>query len=89
MDRLRDQYATLRAADVDIDEIPADQADEQIGDLNALERALQQIPLLEREAVTLFHLQELSLNQIAETLTVPVGTVKSRLFRGDDRFGSA
>jgi RNA polymerase sigma factor (sigma-70 family) len=84
MDRLRDQYARSRAvdADVDIDEIPAEPAVDEIGDLDALERALEQIPLLEREAVTLFYLQELSLNEIAETLSVPVGTVKSRLFRG-------
>ena len=84
MDRLRDQYARARAvdADVDVDEIPAEPAVDEIGDLDALERALEQIPLLEREAVTLFYLQELSLNEIAEALNVPVGTVKSRLFRG-------
>ena len=84
MDRLRDQYARARAvdADVDIDKIPAEPAVDEIGDLDALERALEQIPLLEREAVTLFYLQELSLNEIAEALNVPVGTVKSRLFRG-------
>jgi len=61
---------------------PAEPAVDEIGDLDALERALEQIPLLEREAVTLFYLQELSLNEIAEALNVPVGTVKSRLFRG-------
>ena len=84
MDRLRDQYARARAvdADVDIDEIPAEPAVDEIDDLDALEHALEQIPLLEREAVTLFYLQELSLNEIAEALNVPVGTVKSRLFRG-------
>ena len=74
MDRLRDQYARARAvdADVDVDEIPAEPAVDEIGDLDALER----------EAVTLFYLQELSLKEIAEALNVPVGTVKSRLFRG-------
>jgi RNA polymerase sigma factor (sigma-70 family) len=84
MDRLRDQYARSRAVDVavDIDEIPTEPTVDEIDDLDALERALEQLPLLEREAVTLFYLQELSLNEIAEALNVPVGTVKSRLFPG-------
>jgi RNA polymerase sigma factor (sigma-70 family) len=36
---------------------------------------------VEREVLLLFYLQELSLTQLAELLDVPVGTVKSRLFR--------
>lgn len=84
MDRLRDQYARSRGVnvDIDVDEIPTDSAVEEIDDLDALEHSLAQLPLLEREAVTLFYLQELSLNEIAEALNVPTGTVKSRLFRG-------
>jgi len=82
MDRLRDQYARLPAADVDVEEIATDTAADDIHDVEALEYALGRIPLVEREAVTLFYLQELSLNEIAEALNVPVGTVKSRLFRG-------
>ena len=84
MDRLRDQYARSRAVDVDVDigEIPTEPPADEIDDLDALERALERLPLLEREAVTLFYLQELSLNEIAEALKLPVGTVKSRLFRG-------
>jgi RNA polymerase sigma-70 factor (ECF subfamily) len=84
MDRLRDQYARARVmdADVDVDEIPTEPSVADIDDLDVLERSLEQIPLLEREAVTLFYLQELSLNEVAEALKVPVGTVKSRLFRG-------
>jgi RNA polymerase sigma-70 factor (ECF subfamily) len=84
MDRLRHQYARTRAVDLDVevDEIPTEPPADEIDDLDGLERALQQLPLLEREAVTLFYLQELSLNEIAEALKVPVGTVKSRLFRG-------
>ena len=83
MDRFRDQYARTRVVDagVDVDEIPAAPAVAE-DDLEVLERSLEHIPLLEREAVTLFYLQELSLNEIAEALKVPVGTVKSRLFRG-------
>jgi RNA polymerase sigma-70 factor (ECF subfamily) len=84
MDRLRDQYARARIvdSDVDVDQIPGESFASDLDDLDVLERALEQIPLLEREAVTLFYLQELTLNEIADALKVPVGTVKSRLFRG-------
>ena len=41
--------------------------------------ALEQLPLLQREALTLFFLRELTLDEMALLLGVPVGTVKSRL----------
>jgi RNA polymerase sigma-70 factor (ECF subfamily) len=44
--------------------------------------ALDQLPLAQREALTLYFLEDLSLDEMAETLGVPVGTVKSRLHYG-------
>jgi RNA polymerase sigma-70 factor (ECF subfamily) len=44
--------------------------------------ALDQLPLLQREALTLYFLEDLSLEEIAQVLDVPVGTVKSRLHYG-------
>ncbi len=82
MDRWRKQYADARAGDGDVDEIAAEPQADDIGSLDMLDRALEQLPLLEREAVTLFYLQELSLAEIADALHIPIGTVKSRLFRG-------
>jgi RNA polymerase sigma factor (sigma-70 family) len=82
MDRLRQRYAESRTEDVDVEEIVAEPRADDIDDLDVLDRALELLPLLEREAVTLFYLQELSLVEIAEALKIPVGTVKSRLFRG-------
>jgi RNA polymerase sigma factor (sigma-70 family) len=83
MDRLRDQYATASAVDVDVDvdAISDDTPVDSFGDLDALDRAVERLPIVDREVVTLFYLQELSLTEIAEALKVPVGTVKSRLFR--------
>jgi RNA polymerase sigma-70 factor (ECF subfamily) len=81
MDRLRDQYARALAVDVDVEEIAAETSVDEVDDLAALENAVEGLPLVEREAITLFYLEELSLNEIAETLGVPVGTVKSRLHR--------
>lgn len=81
MDRLRDQYARAPPADVDVEAIADESPVDADDDLALLEDALDGLPLVEREAVTLFYLQELSLNEIAETLGVPVGTVKSRLHR--------
>jgi RNA polymerase sigma-70 factor (ECF subfamily) len=39
------------------------------------------LPMIEREVLTLFYLEELSLAEIAQVLRIPAGTVKSRLFR--------
>ncbi len=50
-------------------------------------------PVVEREVLALFYLQELTLQQIADALDVPQGTVKSRLFRArrllKERLGAA
>jgi RNA polymerase sigma-70 factor (ECF subfamily) len=48
-------------------------------DAEQIHHALEQLPLLQREALTLFFLRELSLEEMAVLLGVPTGTVKSRL----------
>jgi RNA polymerase sigma-70 factor (ECF subfamily) len=45
-------------------------------------RAVDSLPEAFREAVTLSDVEGLSYEEIAKVLNVPVGTVKSRLFRG-------
>jgi RNA polymerase sigma factor (sigma-70 family) len=82
MDRLRHEYARSPMLDIDVDEIAPDgsTADDS-EDLQELESALAELPITEREVLTLFYLQQLSLNEVAEALKVPVGTIKSRLFR--------
>lgn len=84
MDRLRAQYSLPDASDALLDEQPA--ADEHASFEHELELAtlldgLARLPLVEREVLTLFYLRELSLEEVARTLGVPPGTVKSRLHR--------
>ncbi len=45
-------------------------------------RLLPQMPEKHRTAVVLFYLKQLSYNEISDIMDVPVGTVKSFLFRG-------
>ena len=84
MDRLRDRYAEPSGVDIDSAEIPADQdpvAFDLEEEVQAMERQLALLPRKEQETLTLFYLRELSLEQVAEVLDIPAGTVKSRLFR--------
>jgi RNA polymerase sigma factor (sigma-70 family) len=82
MDRLRAHYAMPLAGVADIDAVPMvdDGADAEALSA-ALHDELAKLPLVEREVLTLFYLRELSLNEVADVLCVPLGTVKSRLFR--------
>jgi RNA polymerase sigma factor (sigma-70 family) len=82
MDRLRRDYAVPPVADVDPGDLIAEPPSiDTEADLAALESALDTLPAVEREVLTLFYLRDISLNELADALNVPVGTVKSRLFR--------
>ena len=51
-------------------------------DAEQVHYALDQLPLPQREALTLYFLEDLSIDDIAAVLSVPAGTVKSRLHYG-------
>lgn len=55
----------------------------ELGDeLQQVSQALSTLPLSQRIVVVLYYLNDLSLQEVAEILDVPVGTVKSRLHYG-------
>jgi RNA polymerase sigma-70 factor (ECF subfamily) len=55
----------------------------------ALVAALRELPDHQREALALHYLADLSVADVAETLGVPIGTVKARLSRGRTALASA
>jgi len=78
LDHLRDKYSQTDPPD-------SDQVDDD-GAAAVLDRAqvaegLAGLPPREREVLILFYLHDLSLEDCAQVLAIPAGTVKSRLFR--------
>ncbi len=77
-DCLRAEYA--RAA-VSADEpVAEDLADATVERTEVL-AALSAVPVVEREVLVLFYLEDLSVQECAQVCGIPVGTVKSRLGR--------
>ena len=50
-------------------------------DMDAVQRAIEQLPVIFREVIVLCDVEEASYREIAEILSIPVGTVMSRLAR--------
>jgi RNA polymerase sigma factor (sigma-70 family) len=82
MDRLRVAYAAPVIDSIDLSTIaePQESRDLEL-EISHLHEELARLPVIEREVLVLFYLQELTLNEIADVLAIPAGTVKSRLFR--------
>ena len=86
VDRLRSQRS--RPEDSAGDEVPelperATQADRL--EVRDLDRALQRLPREQRQVLLLVGVEELSYQEVATALGVPVGTVMSRLSRARER----
>ena len=78
MDHLRGKYGPVDP--VDVDRIEEGEADAVL-DRAQVAEGLAVLAPREREVLILFYLQDLSLEECADVLGIPVGTVKSRLFR--------
>lgn len=61
---------------------PAQQAETRI----AVECVLEQLPAEQRAVLVLREMEQLDYQEIADTLGLPVGTVRSRLFTARERF---
>ena len=80
MDRLRERYTQPAIMDFDPEDLVDDSFDDEVLG-SAIHTHLVRLPELERETLTLFYLHEYSIEEMAALLGIPIGTVKSRLFR--------
>jgi RNA polymerase sigma-70 factor (ECF subfamily) len=79
LDWLPTRYGEHVGSSVD-DAVVDDHADAVLDRAQVVE-GLADLPVREREVLILFYLQDFSLQECAEVLGVPAGTVKSRLFK--------
>jgi RNA polymerase sigma factor (sigma-70 family) len=63
------------------DDVAVDDHTDAVLDRTQVVEGLAGLPTREREVLILFYLQDFSLQECAEVLRVPTGTVKSRLFK--------
>jgi RNA polymerase sigma-70 factor (ECF subfamily) len=72
-----------------IDEAQSATSDDAVIDSARLGRLVDQLPLKQRQVVTLFYMQEQSHEEVAAMLAMPVGTVKTLLHRARARLSAA
>lgn len=82
MSHLRAEYARKDLFENGQNGAPTEEDPATLGFDNAeqVHYALRKLSLLHREVLTLFFLQDLAVEDIAEMLNIPSGTVKSRLY---------
>jgi RNA polymerase sigma-70 factor (ECF subfamily) len=80
MDRLADKYGGPEEIHA-VEDLAVDDHAAAVIDRARIADGLGRLPAREREVLILFYLQDLSLQECGEVLQVPVGTVKSRLFK--------
>ena len=77
-------------ADLDAKEVDAMNSTEQInvGQQIDLYQSLKSLKEIERTCITLFHMEDVSIDKIAGITGIPVGTVKSHLSRGKEKLAT-
>jgi RNA polymerase sigma-70 factor, ECF subfamily len=87
VDQVRREEAQRRRAEQAVAEVDVDQADpaeavvDELGlpqERDAVRRALEDLPAEQRQVIELMYFRGMSQSRIAETLRLPLGTVKSR-----------
>jgi RNA polymerase sigma-70 factor, ECF subfamily len=71
--------------DIDLNAVPENSPDELVIDQGLLQEAINELPDEFKLVVLLFYFEECSYREIAERLSVPLGTVMSRLARAKAR----
>lgn len=86
-DRRQDRVASKLASVRPVDTVPGDASDDLLRKerLSAVMVALLALPEADRETVLLYAWEELTYEQVAEALDIPLGTVRSRLSRARTR----
>ena len=85
VDRSRRSMLNTQSIDEDEFEVPTRSTQTDMLEVRDLESTLSQLPDEQREALLLVALEEMSYAEIAAMLSIPIGTVMSRLSRGRER----
>ncbi|MGK5038246.1 RNA polymerase sigma factor [Janthinobacterium sp. LB3P118] len=85
VDQLRRPGLALQELDDDTVLHAPERAPGQAIAIGEMDAALARLPLGQREVILLVALEQMSYEQVAATLDIPVGTVMSRLSRGRDK----
>lgn len=78
--RKRYKKEILLTQNEDIYDVEDDSVSLSLEDAEQIHYGLGRLPLHHREVLTLFFLQDLCVEEIAEVLAIPTGTVRSRLY---------
>ena len=60
-----------------------------VADRDALEHAFRRLDPVQRSLIVMYYYLDLPLNEVADSLDLPVGTAKSRLFRARETLRAA
>lgn len=82
--RARSAEATVALED-DANELPAQASSVDLLEVGDIDGAIRRLPVEQREVLLLIALEQLSYEEAAQTLGIPVGTVMSRLHRARER----
>lgn len=85
IDHVRRPGLSLRAFDDGDLELPTRATQSDRLDVMDLQTALTHLPNEQRQVLLLIALEEMSYQEVSQTLSIPIGTVMSRLSRGRER----
>ena len=86
IDHIRKYKNEVRFEDENIQQIPAASYREAIDAEIDFKKALSVLNDEERAVTLLFHIEDMEIKKIAQTLSMPQGTVKSHIYRSKQKF---